>query len=130
MSRSIATILGLAVCAVLSGIAGLMRLVEVDDAWGALLIAGAALALGAMRLQLAADETTSERARAGRVLGDAVRLAWAFAGGVAVTLGSVETAAGNAVGALYLTGAAMCALGLIAAAAADRISPSRGVDGR
>lgn len=125
-----ATILGLAVCAVLSGIVGLMRLVEVDDAWGALLIAGAALALGAMRLQLAADEATNERARAGRILRDAVRLAWAFSGGVAATLGSVETAAGSEVGALYLTGAAMCALGLIAAVAADRISPSRGVDGR
>ena len=107
-----------------------MRLVEVQDAWGVLLIAGAALALGAMRLQLAADEATGERARAGRILRHAVRLAWAFAGGVAVTLGTVETAAGNEVGRLYLIGAAICALGLIAAVAADGISPSRSVDGR
>ena len=129
MSRSTATILGLAVCAVLSGIVGLRRLVGLQDAWGALLIAGAALALGAMRLH-AADELTSEAPLAVRILQDAVRLVWAFAGGVAVTLGTVEAAAGNEVGGLYLTGAAMCALGLIAAAAADRISPSRGVDGR
>ena len=106
-----------------------MRLVELQDACGALLIAGAALALGAMRLH-AADGATSERLRAGRILQDAVRLAWAFAGGVAVTLGTAETAAGNEVGRLYLTGAAMCALGLIAAVAANKISPSRGVDGR
>ena len=129
MSRSTATILGLAVCAVLSGTAGLMRPVELQDAWGALMIAGAALGLGAMRLH-SADGETSERPRAERILQDAVRLAWAFAGGVAVTLGTVEAAAGNEVGGLYLTGAAMCALGLIAAAAAHRISPSRSVDGR
>ncbi len=98
-------------------------------AWGALLIAGAALSLHGLRLTAARHRAAGpheKRSRIGSVLERAVQLLWAFAGGVAVTL----AVTGSGTGALYFAAAACCLLGVIATAATHRISPSRGVDGR
>ena len=90
------------------------------------------MALGAsavcgMRLT-AGRETRTGRWRA---LERAVQIAWAFAGGVALTRGLAETAAGTGHGTafLFLVAAAICALGVIATAATE-FAPSRSVDGR
>ncbi len=102
-------------------------------AWGALLIAGAALSLHGLRLTAARHRAAGrhkECSGIGSVLERAVQLLWAFAGGVAVTLAVTERGIGSEAGALYLAAAACCLLGVIATAATHRISPSRGVDGR
>lgn len=129
----IGPVIGFGIFAVACGAWAIVEVAGARYAWGALLIAGAALSLRGLRLTADRRRAASrheERAGIGSALERAVQLAWAFAGGVAVTLAVTRSGTGGEAGALYFAAAACCVLGVTATAGSHRFRPSRGVDGR
>ena len=105
---------------------GVMELMAGRLEWAALLVAGTAVCVGGMRLQIAAGidahRNTPRAWRPARVLERAVQLVWVFAGGAATAFGAASWGAGQQKTAtVYLMAAGVCALGLAVQLTATRV---------
>ena len=124
--RQTLPIVGFAFFAVAAGVFGFMELVAGRYAWAVLMVAGSAVSVAGMRLQvatsLAATEQAQPRPRGPTALEQAVQLVWAFACGAATTVAVMHYRTGHPeAGVLYAAAAVVCALGLAAALTAQRV---------